>query len=114
MKKTKAIEILVTERVNSATTRIRIISKPSRYSATRYWVVLPGHAGKEKWLLMPTPDEAFDQVCRWLRDHVIRTLEPTAEVLQGKNNAAKVPRIRTGSKRAQTQAPPNSSPIFYE
>lgn len=47
--------------------RARIIAKPSRYSQTRYWVVLSKASDcSERWLLVPTPEKAIEQIYRWL------------------------------------------------
>lgn len=111
-----AIEIQVKVTSDSGSGCARIVAKPCKYTKTRYWVLLRSEKGvREKWNLMPTPDEAFDQVSKWLRKQVIRTFEPNANAIQGNNSAVKVPRNRTGSKGAKSSPRTStSSPIFYE
>lgn len=67
MMKTKqriAIAINVKSAAGMPEARFRIVSKPSRYHATRFWVVVPCKAGPDRWVLVPSLEEAMAMVAR--------------------------------------------------
>jgi hypothetical protein len=75
--KRASLEISLSGPTHEAIGRARIVAKPSQYQRTRYWVVLPGSRGRrERWLLVPTPEEAIGQIARWLLAEANRCFEP--------------------------------------
>jgi hypothetical protein len=66
MKKPPSVEIQVSRR-SGIPVRLRVIAKPSRYHATRYWVILPATTGRdERWLVVATMAQAMKIVAQWL------------------------------------------------
>jgi hypothetical protein len=82
------IEINVSGPTFGQDSRVRIIAKPSRYSKIRYWVVLPGMRNRrERWLLVPTPEQAIGHISRWLVARAEKVFAGSQAAAEGKPSA---------------------------
>ena len=84
MNRPPAVTIELTSRDSEDPAIIRVVAKPNRYRATRYWVALPAvPGGRERWLLVPTVEEAMRRAAVWLTKETSRRFTKLNNASQG-------------------------------